>query len=162
MQEFIYALGELYWKTLRNEEAEKELRLALREDPNHPMANYYLGELMLRSQKPKEAMPLLQISVAGDSSFMAGQYQLGKCFLAEGQFQEALGVLLKVVEELPDSKMTHYQLAQVYAHLKNSEKRKYHLAIFEKLTLEEKEKKLKRSERLRQMEELDKQGSVQK
>jgi tetratricopeptide (TPR) repeat protein len=155
-----FALGELYWKTLQNEDAERELRLALREDPNHPMANYYLGELMLRQQKPKEALPLLQISVAGDPSLLAGQYQLSKCYLAQGQLQEALGVLLKVVEELPESKMTHYQLAQVYARLRNSEKQKYHLAIFEKLTKEEKEKKVKRSDRLKQMEDLDKQDSA--
>ena len=156
-----FALGELYWKTLRNEDAETELRLALQEDPNHPMANYYLGELMLRHQKPKEAMPLLKIAVAGNPSLLAGHFQLGKCYLAEGDFDGALQVLLKVAEEVPDSKMTHYQLAQVYLRLKNSEKRKYHLDIFQKLTAEEKEKKVKRSDKLRQLEQLSKQGLVE-
>ncbi len=155
-----FALGELYWKTLRNESAESELRLALQEDPNHPMANYYLGELMLRHQKPKEAMSLLKIAVAGEPSLMAGHFQLGKCYLAEGDLDGALRVLLKVAEEVPESKMTHYQLAQVYARLKNSDRRKYHLDIFQKLTNDEKEKKVKRSDKLRQLEELDKQGAV--
>ena len=150
-----FSVGELYWKTDRNEEAERELRLALREDPNHPMANYYLGELLLRNQRAKEAIPLLQISVAADPSFLAAQFQVGKCYLAEGQLEEALRVFSKVAELEPESKITHYQLAQVYARLKNDEKRKHHLAIFEKLNKAENEKKLKRSARTLQLEELD-------
>jgi predicted Zn-dependent protease len=143
----------------RAEEAEKELRLALAEDPNHPMANFYLGAILLKGRKAKEAIPLFQISAAADPNLLIAQFELGKCYMQEGQFEEALRVLSKVVELESESRMGHYPIAQVYAQLKNDEKRKYHLAIFERLNKAENEKRLKRSARLNQLEELDKQLS---
>jgi len=143
-------LGQIYYKQVNPTEAEKEFRLALAEDVNHPMANYYLGELLLRAQKPREAIPLLRISIGGNPEFVAAYFQLGKCYAAVNQPKEALEVLLKAEELGPNSKMTHYQLAQVYGQLKDNDKRKHHLEIFARLTKEEKEGELKKSERVRQ------------
>src|SRR5437867_7172891 len=143
-------LGQIYYKQVNPTEAEKEFRLALSEDVNHPLANYYLGELLLRAQKPREAIPLLLISIGGNPEFVAAYFQLGKCYAAVGQPKEALEILLKAAELEPNSKMTHYQLAQVYGQLKDNDKRKQHLDIFERLTREEKEGELKKSDRVRQ------------
>jgi tetratricopeptide (TPR) repeat protein len=143
-------MGQIYYKQVNPTESEKEFRLALAEDVNHPMANYYLGELLLRAQKPHEAIPLLRISIGGNPEFVAAYFQLGKCYSAVGQPKEALDVLLKAVELGPNSKMTHYQLAQVYGQLKENDKRKHHLDIFARLSKEEKEGELKKSDRVRQ------------
>ena len=143
-------LGQIYYKQVNPIESEKEFRLALREDVNHPLANYYLGELLLRALKPKEAIPHLRVSIAGNPEFVAAYFQLGKCYSAIGQLQEALEVLLKAAELGPNSKMTHYQLGQVYGQLKDADKRKHHLEIFARLTKEEKESELKKSDRVRQ------------
>jgi tetratricopeptide (TPR) repeat protein len=147
-------LGQVYYKQVNPTESEKEFRLALREDVNHPLANYYLGELLLRALKPREAIPHLRISIDGNPEFVAAYFQLGKCYVAVGQLQEALQVLLKAVELGPNSKMTHYQLAQVYGQLKDTDKRKQHLEIFARLTKEEKESELKKSDRVRQNQKI--------
>jgi tetratricopeptide (TPR) repeat protein len=112
------------------------------------MANYYVAELLLRTQKYEEAIPLLKISIAADSKFVAAYFQLGKCLVAVGKPQEALTVLLKAEGLNPNSKMTHYQLAQVYGRLNDDAKRKHHLEVFERLTQEEKQTKLKTSDDL--------------
>jgi hypothetical protein len=48
--------------------------------------------------------------------------------------------------------MTHYQLAQVYGRLNDDAKRKHHLEVFERLTQEEKQTKLKKSDDLLEAE----------
>jgi hypothetical protein len=73
-----------------------------------------------------------------------------------GELREALAVLLKAAELGPNSKMTHYQLAQVYARLKDDDKRKLHLEIFDRLSKEEKEQELKKSENIRREEKREK------
>jgi protein O-GlcNAc transferase len=143
-----FALGEIYWKTLKSKEAESELRLALEEDPNHPLANYYLAELLLRNQQAHEALPLLKIAIAADPGFALAHFQLGKCYTAQGRWREALAPLLKAAELDPDSKMTHYQLARVYLQLKDPEQQKHHLKLFQELEQQDKQKALKESQRL--------------
>jgi tetratricopeptide (TPR) repeat protein len=135
-----FALGELYYKTQNTVQAEIELRKTLQEDPNHPLANYYLGELLLRSQKPDEALILLKTATSGEPKLMLAHFYLGKCYLALGKLEDALQALLRASELDPTSKHPHFVLAQVYARLKNQEKQRYHLAIFEKLNQEEKSK----------------------
>jgi tetratricopeptide (TPR) repeat protein len=142
-----FGLGEIYYQTT-NPEAERELHLALQEDPNQPVANYYVAEILLRAQKAAEALPLLQLAVRGDPKLAMAQFQLGKCYLALGDFEKALEALMKAVALDPKAKETHYQLAQVYGRLKSDEKRNHHLAIFEELTREEKERSLRKAERV--------------
>ena len=55
-----FGLGEAYYDNVDYPNAEKELRLALREDPNHPKANYYLADILLKSSRITEAVPLLE------------------------------------------------------------------------------------------------------
>src|SRR5206468_3328039 len=129
--------------------AEKEIRLALSEDPNHSMANYYLSDIMMKSQRMKEAAPLLEIVVAASPQFMMGYLQLSKCYAAQGKLQDALKLLLKAAELDPKEKMAHYQLAQLYARLEQPDKQRYHLEIFQDLNTQEREKRNKRLENSR-------------
>ncbi len=41
------ALGQLYWRRKDLEKSRLELKLALAEDPNSPLANYYLGDILV-------------------------------------------------------------------------------------------------------------------
>jgi Tfp pilus assembly protein PilF len=72
---------------------------------------------------------------------------LGKCYVAQGKLQDALKVLLKAVELDANDKATHYQLAQLYAHLKQPDKSEYHMEIFRKLYEQERDKTFKRNQR---------------
>lgn len=135
-----FGLGEVYFKMLRFAEAETELRLALREDPNHPMANYYLAEILLRAENAADAIPLLQISLAADSGFVQAYLLLGKCYLGMNKLDDALKALSKAEELDPESRMTHYQLSRLYQRLSDPEKQKRHLETFQKLENREREK----------------------
>jgi predicted Zn-dependent protease len=121
-------------------EAERELRLALQEDPNNPPANYMLGQLLLRDKRAAEALPLLQVAAVGDPTFMKAHLELGKCYLEMGNLQEAEQALLKAAEVDPQSREPHVLLAQVYARLNDDAGRTSELAIIEKMQKEEKER----------------------
>jgi tetratricopeptide (TPR) repeat protein len=142
-----FALGETYWKNVQYAEAAQEFRLALQEDPNHPMANYYLGDLLVKNQKSDEAVPLLEIAVAANPNFMMAYFELGKCYIAQGKLPEALRLLLKAEELEPNDKSIQYQLAQLYSKLKDPEKSKQHMDLFEKLYAQEREAKAERTKK---------------
>jgi tetratricopeptide (TPR) repeat protein len=139
-----FALGEVYYNSIDYPNAEKELRLALSEDPNLPMANYYLADILIKSQRMAEAVPQLEIVVASSPRFMMGYFQLGKCYISQGKLQEALKLLLKAIELEPKEKMVHYQLAQLYARLKQPDKQQLHLETFQRLNIQEREKRNKK------------------
>ena len=136
-----YGLGLTFWKKVDYAAAEPELRLALREDPNHPTANYYLADILVKSQRTKEAVPLLEIAVAGAPDLSMAYYELGKCYADEGRLQDALKILLQAAALDGDDKSTHYQLGQLYARLKQPDKSRAEMAIFQKLYAQEREKK---------------------
>lgn len=138
-----FAIGEAYYKNLDYPNAEKELRLALKEDPNLPIANYYVADILVKAHRIEEALPLLEIVVAANPQFMMAYFQLGKCYAAQGKLTEALKPLLKAVELEPKDKMVHYQLAQLYGRLKQADKQQYHLELFQKLNVQERETKNK-------------------
>ncbi len=152
-----FGLGGVYYNKLDDINAEKEFRLALSEDPNLPMANYYLADILMRSQKIEQAVPLLQIVVAASPQFMRGYLQLGKCYAAQGKLQDALKLLLKAVELEPKDKTPHYQLAQLYTRLQQPDQARHHLEIFQQLNTQEREKRNKRLEGSRLEKQIEKQ-----
>jgi len=139
-----FGLGEAYYNAIDYPNAEKELLLALSEDPNLPMANYYLADILVKNQKIDEAVPRLEIVVASSPQFMMGYFQLGKCYTTQGRLEEALTLLTKAIEIDPKEKMVHYQLAQLYARLKQPDKQQLHLETFQKLNVEERDKRNKK------------------
>jgi Flp pilus assembly protein TadD len=50
-----FGLAYLFWKERRYDEAEREFRAELANDPSHPHANAYLGELLLHRDEPDAA-----------------------------------------------------------------------------------------------------------
>ena len=85
--------------------------------------------------------------MAADPKFAKACAELGRCYRLLGEAEKALTVLLRAVELDPSLKSAHFQLAQAYGALKNTEKRDYHMAIVTRLTKEEAEKGLKEAER---------------
>ncbi len=75
---------------------------------------------------------------------MMGYFQLGKCYTAQGRLQPALNLLTRAIEIDPKEKMVHYQLAQLYWRLKQPDKQQFHLETFQKLNVEERDKRNKK------------------
>jgi tetratricopeptide (TPR) repeat protein len=141
-----FGLGELYYNKVDYPNAEKELRLALQEDPNLPKANYYLADILIKAGKNKEAVAFLEIVVTSDPTFMKGYYLLAKCYVDQGRLEDAVKLFEKASHVDPNDKNVHYQLAQIYQKLKQPDKAREHLQIFQKLYAQEMEKKAKRLE----------------
>ena len=139
-----FALGEVYYNKADYPNSEQQLRLALREDPNHIKANYYLADILVKSDRISEAIPHLEIVVSGDPNSLMGYFLLAKCYAQQGKLQEAVKLLEKASELDPSDKNVHYQLAQIYQKLKQPDKAREHLQIFQKLYAEEREQKAKR------------------
>ena len=155
-----FALGSVYYNQLDNANAEREFRIALSEDPNLPMANYYLADILMRTQRLDQAVPLLEIVVAASPQFMRGYLQLGKCYATQGKVQEALKLFMKAVELEPKEKMVHYQLAQLYARLNLPDKQQQHLEIFQNLNAQDRQRRARIGKRMeREMEEQNLDGN---
>ncbi len=139
-----FAMGEDYYGKVDFPNAEKELRIALQDDPAHPKANYYLADILVKDGRLKEAIPHLELSVPADPGFMKGYFLLGKCYAAVGKLPEAQKLLEKATTLDPTDKNVHYQLAQLYTKLNEPAKSQEQMQIFQKLYAQEREKKAAR------------------
>ena len=57
-------LGQLYWRRKDLEKSQQELKLALAEDPNQPLANYYLADIFVTDKEYLKAIPHLEITLS--------------------------------------------------------------------------------------------------
>ena len=99
--------------SLRNQdEAARQLRRALEQDPGDLEARYFLGALLVQRGQNEEATPLL-ISVREARPDLWGtSYYLGKAQLALGNAAAALPLLKTAASRAPDEAPVQYQLAR--------------------------------------------------
>jgi tetratricopeptide (TPR) repeat protein len=133
-------MGQVYWQRKDLEKSQQELKLALAEDPNQPLANYYLADILVTNKAYLQAIPHLEISVSVYPELTRAYWLLGKCYAGTGDSQRALQVLKKALEQNPNYKEVYFQLYELYALLGNKEESQRHLQIFEQLTREDKDK----------------------
>jgi tetratricopeptide (TPR) repeat protein len=131
-------LGQSHWKLQQLEPAEAELRKALSEDPNHPLANYYLAEILVKKERHREALPLLEASLAGDPRSLPTYLLLAKCQTAAGQLDRARELLVRAAELAPGERAVHYQLSRLYARMGDQAASRRELEIVEQLSREKK------------------------
>jgi tetratricopeptide (TPR) repeat protein len=132
-----FALGEIYWRKMDTAKATELLQLALQEDPNQPLGNYYVGDMLVEQRKFQDAMPHLKIALSVYPELARAHFLMGKCYAGTGELQAALQEYNGALKLFPDFKEAHFQLYQLYARLGDKEKSQEHLRISEKLTREE-------------------------
>ena len=81
-----------------------------------------------------QAIPHLEMTISVYPELTQAYVLLGKCYVGTGDPQRAIQVFNKALEQDPDLKEVHFQLAEVYARLGNKEESQKHLQIFERLT----------------------------
>ena len=133
------SLGHDYWKMGRMDSSEKELRLGLRGDPYNPVGNYDLARVLAAKQEFQKAIPLLQVSLRGQPQFVGAHLLLGRCYASRGDLEKAIQEFSKTVELDPKEPSAHYLLARLYARLPEKEKSKHELAVFQELSLQQKQ-----------------------
>ncbi len=135
-----FALGQVYWRRKDLEKSQQELKLALAEDSNQPLANYYMADIHVTDKAYLQAIPRLEITLSVYPELTRAYWLLGKCYTATGDPQRALAAFKKALEQNPSYKEVHFQLHELYARLGNKEQSQEHLHIFERLTREDQNK----------------------
>lgn len=105
-----YALGSLYWKQIRYEEAEREFLEILRRKPGEPRASFNLGDIYLTKGNFEKALPLLQTAAEAFPNEFDTRFALGRAHLAAGSVKEAIAELEAAVKLRPEIAEGFYQL----------------------------------------------------
>lgn len=132
-----FELGQIYWRKKDYELAREELRKALQEDANQPLANLYVGDILTNQKQFQEAIPHLQIAIAAYPELPKAYFFLGKSYAGIGDDRRALEAFRRALELDPRYQEVHYQLSQLFLRSNNKEESQRHLEIVKKLQLED-------------------------
>jgi len=130
------ALGQLHWRRKDLEKSQEELRLALAEDPNQPLANYYLADILVTDKEFLRAIPHLEITLSIYPELTRAYWLLGKCLAGSGREEQAIDVFKKALAQDPNYKEVHFQLHELYGRLGDKTASQRHFQIFEQLIRE--------------------------
>jgi len=108
--DFRYALGSLYWKQVRYEDAKREFLEILRRSPNEPRASFNLGDIYLSNGDVAKALPLLEISAKAFPNQFDTRFAFGRALLATNKFDSAITELQSAIKLRPEIAEGYYQL----------------------------------------------------
>jgi tetratricopeptide (TPR) repeat protein len=126
-------LGRIYLRQGRLAEAEQELRAELTVNPQDGKAQHDLALVLETAQRSDEAIALLRGVLVSQPDFADARYLLGKLLVARGAAAEALEHLEAAARLSPGDENVHFQLANAYRKLGNTERVKQELDIFREL-----------------------------
>jgi tetratricopeptide (TPR) repeat protein len=109
-----FGLGYLLWSQRQYDEAEREFKLELANDPAHAQSMLYLGDLYMQSNKPEQAEPLLRKAIALDPSLWRAHLDLGILNADAKRNSEAIDELKTAAKLNPDDVNIHWRLGRVY------------------------------------------------
>lgn len=107
---FRYALGSLYWKQIRYDDAAREFTEILKRQPNEPRASFNLGDIYLTIGDAAKAVPLLEIAVKHFPDEFDTRFALGRAYLLSNKFQTAIEQLESAIRLRPEIAEGFYQL----------------------------------------------------
>lgn len=111
-----YALGIIYSRAGRFEQAAEEFKSELHLNPNDSLALWRLGDITLRTS-PSEAAQYLQQAVNLNPEFPQAVLAYGRALLRTGETEKALEQFQRVVKLAPEEDTVHYLLANAYRKL---------------------------------------------
>ena len=91
-------------------DAEKELAVALRQDPNDPEVHYYLGVALLQDDRVPEASQYLERAMQLNPGFWGTYFYLGKAKLKLKQTEQTIPLFQKAAELNPGASTVFYEL----------------------------------------------------
>jgi tetratricopeptide (TPR) repeat protein len=109
---FRYALGYLYWKLYRYEEAERELVEVLKQEKDNARAAFTLGDLYLTRGDALKALPFLTQAAAAYPHEFDTRFALGRGLIITGDTERGITELraaVKIDDTIADG---HFQLGR--------------------------------------------------
>lgn len=107
---FQYALGSLYWKQVRYDDAERVFLDILRRQPNEPRASFNLGDIYLTKGEAARSIPYLETASKSFSDEYDTHLALGRAYLATNAYDKAIEQLEIAVKLRPEIPEGFYQL----------------------------------------------------
>ncbi|MEJ7862222.1 MAG: tetratricopeptide repeat protein [Pyrinomonadaceae bacterium] len=105
-----YALGSLYWKQIRYDDATREFTEILKREPKEPRASFNLGDIYLTNGDAAKAVPFLEIAVVNFPEEFDTRFALGRAYLLTNKYQPAIEQLKIAVKLRPEIAEGFYQL----------------------------------------------------
>jgi tetratricopeptide (TPR) repeat protein len=105
-------LGKVYISERRTDDAIKQLREALNQNPDDEEANYFLGSLLVRENQDEQGIAYLEEAKKLKPDSYGVYLYLGRAKLHLGQSAEAVRLLQKAVELNPDDASAQYTLGR--------------------------------------------------
>lgn len=128
-----FAIGNIYWKRDRLDEALPELKLELEVQPNHPQALYETGDVLLSKGDFKEAERYFLRSLQFEPKMVAAHLALEKIYTQMARYDSSVSALNKAIRLSPADPTPHYRLAAVYRKLGKAAEAQQEMEIFTKL-----------------------------
>ena len=104
------ALGKNYLSNHRDDEAEKEFRAALEQDPNDASSMYFMGALLVQTEKYADSLPYLERAREADASSWATFFYLGKAKLKLNDLNASIKALSEAAKLNPNEASIFYLL----------------------------------------------------
>jgi tetratricopeptide (TPR) repeat protein len=130
LQNIHFAIGTLYWKNHKEEDAWTELEAELKTNPHHPQALYELGDICMFREKPGEAEKYLAEAVQLEPGMTEARYALEKIYTESGRYEKSLEQLRALLRINSLEPTVHYRLAVVYRKLGRPQEAERELSLF--------------------------------
>jgi tetratricopeptide (TPR) repeat protein len=134
-----YALGILYARTGKYDEAAAEFREELKINANDSLSLWRLGELALLAD-PKQALVYLERAVALNPEFPQASLAYGRALSRQGDHAKAIEQFQNVVRLAPEEHTVHYHLFKAYRQLGRAAEARQELARFQEMARKKSEK----------------------
>jgi len=113
-------LGKAYAQQKDYPSAIKELRDAVRIDPQLPEAHYYVGLVYLHQNDFESAAREFRAELDLRPSDPVTMYHLGYTLLLQNQLSESVGLLREVVKAKPDYELAYFELGRALLQLEDT------------------------------------------
>ena len=116
-----FGLGYLYWKSHQYDDAKREFRAELANDPGQAEALAYLGDIEMKAGDTEAALASLHKSIQLKNDIRIAAIDLGVILAQQKQYAEAVTALRHAVALDPAEPDAHYRLAHVYQEMGKAE-----------------------------------------
>ena len=128
-----YAMGNVYWRTSKWDEAKDELEKELAINPFHALANYELGDISVKHGEARKAVAYLQRALAADHALVEAHRTLGNAYLLQKEYEKALAEFQRVASERPMDTSIHALLATTYRRMGRMQEGEREVQTYERL-----------------------------
>ena len=119
-----FGYGYLLWKALKFDDAEREFRAELANNPEHALSLAYLGDSEVRLKRPDDALKDLEHAARLQPSIPIAHLDLGILYGDLGRKDDALRELKTAAKLTPEDSMVHWRLARFYQSVGRKEEAK--------------------------------------